>query len=170
MKIIQQNHLKHFWIMEYNLLNDRTVSTKHDMRIQIKKLNNNMIINFPFQSFCDLRKRVKMGAIVLGIYSNDGTVIGFGCMQSKGQRGDYFYIRKCDIYISDLFIYSEYRGNGFMGEFLEYITSKKGKYRLCVRSNNESAIICYKKKGFNIIDNKRVFRLYKDISFPIYSI
>lgn len=170
MKIRQQNHLKRFLIMEYDnrFGFDREIYTNE--RIRVEKINEDILQNLPKQSFCNLEKRLRMGAGVMGIYAIDGPIMGFGCVQRKGQRGDYFYIRNCDVYISDLFIYPEYRGNGIMGEFLRYIISEKGTYRLCVRSNNGAAIRCYKKMGFYQIDKKVLLRIYKDISFPVYRI
>lgn len=76
--------------------------------IVIKSIKEKDLIKFPEQSFCNLEKKVKKGLPLMGIYDIEKNVLGFGCVQPKGEQADYFNIKNCDFYISGLFIYPEY--------------------------------------------------------------
>jgi len=167
MKMNSQNHLKHFLIME-------CISSQVQIKFQsgyvFRKIEIDALNKFKATSFCNLNKKVKKGIPFIGIYDDTGHPVGFGSVQHKGERGDYFDIIHCDGYIADVFVYDEYRGNGVGKEFIRYILSSPGTYRLCVRSNNTHAIKCFEKSGFKIIDKKTVLRILKEWSIPRYSI
>ena len=161
-----QNHFKEFVIMEY-------VSAGYTYKSQGNVFNEitiSSVNSIPKQSFCDLNQIFNSGARIVGIFDENGIIKGFGVIKKNGETGDYCYVRKCDYYLQDLFIYPEYRRRGLISEFLKYIMQNKGAYRLVVRSNNHSAIKCYEKLGFVASGKKYGIRIYKDLFFPKFSI
>lgn len=161
-----QNHLKEFIIMEYVSAGYKYESKDYYFR----EITMNGVASLPNQSFCDLNQICKSGAKMVGIYDGDEKIKGFGVIRKKGETGDYCYVTNCDYYLQDLFIYPEYRRQGLISEFLKFIMQNKGVYRLVVRSNNNSAIKCYKKMGYIEIGKKYGLRIYKDLFIPKFKL
>ena len=75
------------------------------------------------------------------------------------------YIGKPSIYLEDLFVKPEYRGNGFGKEILGFL-AKLSLDRDCGRFDwscldwNESSIKFYKSLGAQALDNRTIYRLH----------
>lgn len=163
---LSQNHFKKFYIME-------CVSNGYEFKsskIVCKELSQEDLIHASKQNFCDLKKRLREETPVIGIFNTYNDLLGFGIVQSRGNIADYCYVRNCDFYFQDFFIYPQYRRQGVISEFFKVQLSKKGHYKLVVRSNNLGAIEAYKKAGLKIVDTKYGIRIYKDLFFPKFEL
>lgn len=106
----------------------------------------------------------------------DETPVGFACIKHRGEKGDYFNVKKSDLYLQKLYVFPEFRGRRIMQDIIINCISQKitedRKYEitLCVRENNISAIKCYERIGFRRERKVRFIRFWKDIVFPRYTI
>lgn len=166
-EISNQNHFKRLLIMEYVALEDKFLKNS---QFNFIKLDNKSAELFEHQNFARIKAGIKKGIPYTGVLDKNGQPLAFGCTQTKGNRGDYFDIQECDVYLSNLYVFPEYRGRGIMKELIDFFVWQKGSYRLAVRSNNSAAIRCYTKYGFYKLKEVRLCRIIRNWSIPRYKI
>ena len=81
------------------------------------------------------------------VFDLEGTLQGYA-MLAKSFSTEYG--KRC-IWIEDLYILKEYRGNGLGSRFIEFVKEKypASLLRLEVEEENEAAVHTYKKAGFD---------------------
>ena len=167
MKIWKQRHIKFFLIMELNVENDTNYISD---KIYLEKADERIKTIKSKQAWHRLEKCEKKNNRVLMLKNNVKDVVGYCVVAEKGHLGDLFKVRECNQYISNIYIFPNYRNMGYAKELLKVITKTSGRYRLCVRTNNFCAMNSYHNAGFKVIDYKIVFDVYEDICFPKYKI
>ena len=91
------------------------------------------------------------------VFENESGIQGYAmCAKSFSTE----FGKRC-IWVEDLFIKEEYRGNGIGGEFLSFISDKYFDciIRLEAEAENERAIHVYKKAGFDILPYTEMIKL-----------
>lgn len=80
------------------------------------------------------------------VFYSDNKVLGYA-MIAKSFSTEF---GKSCLWFEDLYVKSEYRGNGIVPKFVEYIKQKypESIFRLEVERENTHAVHVYKKKGF----------------------
>lgn len=83
------------------------------------------------------------------VFDNNGDIVGYG-MLAKSFSTEY---GKACIWIEDIYLKEEYRGQGLGSEFFRFIESKYENciFRLEVEEENERALRAYKKNGFEFM-------------------
>ena len=83
------------------------------------------------------------------VFEKDGAIIGYG-MLAKSFSTEF---GKPCMWLEDLYVKEEFRGNGIGKSFLDFITRKYTDcvFRLDVEKENERAVNLYKKIGFTIL-------------------
>lgn len=83
------------------------------------------------------------------VFESGGNIIGYA-MLAKSFSTEFG--KQC-IWIEDIYVLDEYRGNGVGSEFLKYVETKyqNALLRLEVEEDNERALRVYKKCGFEVL-------------------
>jgi GNAT superfamily N-acetyltransferase len=91
------------------------------------------------------------------VFEDGGEIIGYG-MLAKSFSTEYG--KRC-IWIEDLFVKEEYRGQGIGSDFLAFISEKYSGcvLRLEAEAENERAIHVYKKSGFEVLPYTELIKL-----------
>lgn len=161
-------HVKKEIIMELDT--NECSGFKNNNELEFKWINEENINGFANNDFISTSMMHK--GRYIGVYEK-GKPIGFASLVYRGEKGDYFNIKKCDLYLRKLYVFPDYRGRRIMQDIIMYcltLPMPNGnlpqKVNLCVRPDNITAIKCYKRVGFKIMGSKYFFRLYKDSVFP----
>lgn len=91
------------------------------------------------------------------VFENDDGIQGYAmCAKSFSTE----FGKRC-IWIEDLFVKEQFRGQGVGGEFLSFISDKHSEcvIRLEAEAENERAIHVYKKAGFDILPYTEMIKL-----------
>ena len=83
------------------------------------------------------------------VFESGGNIIGYA-MLAKSFSTEF---GKPCIWIEDIYVLDEYRGNGVGSEFFKYVETKyqNALLRLEVEEDNERALRVYKKCGFEVL-------------------
>lgn len=161
-------HIKKEIIMELDT--NECAGVKNNNELEFRRIDEGNIKDFANDDFISTSMMQK--GRYIGAYEK-GKPIGFASLVYRGEKGDYFNIKKCDLYLQKLYIFPDYRGRRIMQDIIIYCLtlptpdgSAPQKVSLCVRPDNIAAIKCYKRVGFKIMGSKIFFRLCKDIVFP----
>lgn len=130
--------------------------------------------NVPIQKIVSSNQNKTIGAYL------DDKPVAFATIVKRGNREDYFNVKNSDVYLQNLYTFPEYRGRGIMRDlilrciyvslttlkFSGCMTKGKISVSLCVRTDNNSAIKCYKRLGFKGVGRSFFIRVKGDIIFP----
>lgn len=101
-----------------------------------------------------------------------GNNIGYVWVFKKGANEVQYKIRGIDLYISDVFVYPQFRGNQYAKKMLSILIDnlyKEGysSYHLACRTDNYNALHIYESMNFKI-EKKKIFIRILGCNFPYH--